>query len=150
VESLFLAPGTSLIDSSRQIITHLRFALPDSAWGTAWQRIGRRTALTLPVLNCAVKLTMVDELIQQAVIALGPVAPRPVRVKGAEAFLTGKLPSAEVFAEAGRLAQSESEPRSNVLRASREYRLAIIPVLVQRALANAAMRANDQDEKVNQ
>lgn len=148
VESLFMAPGRSLIDSSCQIITHLRFPLPDGTWGTAWQRIGRRTALTLPILNCAVKMTIEAELIQQAVIALGPVAPRPLRAKEAEAFLAGKLPSPAVFAEAGRLAQSESEPRSNALRASREYRLAVIPVLVQRALVSAAMQANELDEKV--
>ncbi len=147
VETLFVAPGRSLINSSCQIITQLRFPLPDGNWGTGWERIGRRTALTLPILNCAVKLTMKAELIQQAVIALGPVALRPLRAKEAEAFLAGKPASAAILAEAGRLAQRESEPRSNVLRASREYRLAVIPVLVQRALVSAAVRANEQNVK---
>jgi carbon-monoxide dehydrogenase medium subunit len=147
VESLFLAPGRSVVDSSCQIITHLRFPIPDGAWGTAWQRIGRRTALTLPILNCAIKLTFQDELIQQAVIALGPVAPTPFRAREAETFLIGKPPTMAVFAETGLLVQSESNPRSNVLRASREYRLAVIPALVQRGLISAAMRATGRFEK---
>lgn len=150
VEFLFLGPGSSRIDSSAQIVTHLRFPLPNGAWGTAWQRIGRRSALTLPILNCAATLTLQGENIQQAVIALGPVAPTPLRLKVAEAFLAGKPPTQLVFAEAGRLAQSGSDPRSNVLRASREYRLAIIPVIVQRALAGAASRAIGRNEKKDQ
>jgi carbon-monoxide dehydrogenase medium subunit len=150
VEKLFLSPGRSAIDSSCQIITRLRFPIPDGTWGTAWQRIGRRTALTLPILNCAVKLVLDDGRILRAVVALGPVAPRPFRAKATETFLISKPPTPEVFAEAGRLAQSESDPRNNVLRASREYRLAVIPVLIRRALTSASMRANGlEDTKIS-
>ncbi len=141
VETLFLGPGKSAIDSSCQIITHLRFPVPSGAWGTAWQRVGRRTALTLPIINCAVKVVLDGERIQRAIVALGPVAPWPFRAKETEAFLAGKLPIPDVLAEAGKIAQRESNPRSNELRASRAYRLAIIPVLIRRALISAVGRA---------
>lgn len=143
VASLFTGPGKSAIDPCTQMITHLRFKIPASAWGTAWQRIGRRTALTLPVINCAVKVELEHGRIRRAVVALGPVAETPFRAKGSEAFLEGQLASQEIFAEAGRLAQGEANPRSNPLRASREYRLAIIPVLVRRALDMACQRAKE-------
>lgn len=143
VESLFAGPGQSAIDPCTQLITHLRFKIPEAAWGTAWQRVGRRAALTLPVVNCAVKVELGGERIQGAVIALGPVATQPFRAKVCEAFLAGQLPSQEIFAEAGRLAQGEADPRSNPLRASREYRLAIIPVVVRRALETACRRATE-------
>ena len=139
VESLFLGPGKSAVDPCRQFITHLRFPLP--AGGTAWGRIGRRESLVLPILNCAAKLILDNGLIQRAVVALGPVAPRPFRARQAEATLQGQRPSKEVFARAGQIAQSESHPRSNVLRASREYRLGVIPALVNSTLSTAAERA---------
>ena len=79
--------------------------------------------------------------IEQARVALGPVAPRPYRARRAEAFLEGKPPSAQVFAQAAQLAQEEADPRDSVKRASRAYRLAIIPPLVDAALRTAAERA---------
>jgi carbon-monoxide dehydrogenase medium subunit len=146
VESLFGGPGLSAVDPTRQLVTHVRFPFPDSAssggWGTAWQRVGRRPSLVLPILNCAVKLRLENGRIAHATIALGPVAPRPFRAREAEAFLRGQPPTADRFEEAARLVQRASNPRSSVKRASREYRLAIIPTLVTEALSTAAERAN--------
>ena len=147
VESLFLGPGVSAVDPSRQLITHIRFPRPHSPWGTAWNRVGRRPALVLPILNCAVKLCLDpgSGRIAHACIALGPVAPRPFRAREVEAFLTGQSPGAEPFAQAARMAQRESNPRSSVMRASREYRLAVLPSLVSDALAVAAERASSRE-----
>ncbi len=147
VESLFLGPGVSAVDPSRQLITHIRFPRPRSPWGTAWNRVGRRPSLVLPILNCAVKLCLDPggERIAHACIALGPVAPRPFRARGAETFLKGQPPGAEPFAQAARMAQEESNPRSSVMRASRAYRLAVLPSLVSDALAVAAERASSRE-----
>ncbi len=147
VNILFAGPGKSTVDFTRQVITHLRFKIPVTAWGTAWQRVGRRSALVLPTLNCAVKLEMDQERIGRAVVALGPVASTPFQARETEVFLAGKLPTQEIFAEAGRIAQNESNPRGNVLRASRAYRLAIIPVVIRRALSIAARRAQGQNDQ---
>jgi xanthine dehydrogenase iron-sulfur cluster and FAD-binding subunit A len=58
VAELFLAPGQSAVDPRREMITAIRFpaALPHQ--GSAWERIGRRRALVLPILNCAVNLAL--------------------------------------------------------------------------------------------
>jgi carbon-monoxide dehydrogenase medium subunit len=95
----------------------------------------------LPILNCAVKVILQGDLIQRAVIALAPVAPRPCRASRAELLLAGRPPSDALFAEVGRMAQQESQPRSSIMRASREYRMAIIPALVRDALWTATHRA---------
>ncbi len=146
VERTFAGPGQSTIDPTRQLITHIRFTRPAGAWGTAWRRVGRRPSLVLPILNCAVKLRLNADCtrIERAVVALGPVAPTPFRARQAEAWLVGKAPTSEVFAQAAGLAQTESNPRSSVMRASREYRLELIPALVGEALDNAARRAMGQ------
>jgi CO/xanthine dehydrogenase FAD-binding subunit len=141
VESLFLGPGESVIDPTRQIVTCIRFPIPAGRWGTAWRRIGRRPSLVLPILNCAVKVELRGDRVERAAVALGPVAPRPFRAAGTEAFLVGKPITPGLFEEAGEIAQGESNPRSSVMRASREYRLAVIPILVSEALATACRRA---------
>ena len=143
VESLFLGPGRSTIDSTRQIVTCIRFPIPTGPWGTAWRRIGRRPSLVLPILNCAVKVELEGDRIGRTTVALGPVAPRPFRAVETEVFLAGKPMTPGVFEEAGQIAQGESNPRSSVMRASREYRLAVIPILVSDALATACQRAGD-------
>ncbi len=141
VENFFIRPGESKIDSTSQLATHLRFQIPQKTWGAGWQRIGRRTNLTLPILNCAVKLEFLEDLIQSAIIALGPVGSTPYRAHTAERYLINKPPTDEIIAEAGMFVQKEALPRSNPLRASREYRLEIIPIIVQRALIQARQQA---------
>ena len=143
VESTFAGPGVSTIDSSRQLVTHIRFTLPDSRFGTGWQRIGRRDSLELPILNCAAKVCLSeDNMVQEAAIALGPVAPRPYRAREAELFLAGKELTEDVLQQAGVIVQHESSPRSSAARASREYRLRVIPSLVATTLAKAAANAS--------
>ncbi len=146
VASLFAGPGLSRVDPTRQIITCIRFRLPERPWGTGWQRIARRESLALPVLNCAVKLELTDGCIARAAIALGAVGPTPFRASAAEEFLLGRAPGDKAFSEAARIAQRDSNPRSSRARASREYRLATLPALVQDAAAIAARRAQEKRE----
>jgi carbon-monoxide dehydrogenase medium subunit len=145
VESLFRGPGVSAIDPRRQLVTHIRFPRPGRKTGTAWRRVGRRSALVLPILNCAVRVEIDGDArnlrVVRAAIALGPVAPRPFRAREAEAFLQGRALTENTLAVAGRVAQEEANPRTSLMRASREYRLAIIPTLVSEALAEAGRLA---------
>jgi len=142
VGSLFLGPGLSAVDPRRQMITGIRLPMPEGRHGSAWERLGRRRALVLPILNCAATVSLGDgDQIARAHVALGPVAPVPFRALQAEAFLTGRPASEATFARAGEIAAGESQPRTSRLRASREYRLEVIPVLVRNALTRAAAQA---------
>jgi xanthine dehydrogenase molybdenum-binding subunit len=86
-----------------------------------------------------------DELIEKlGVDPLGPVAALPFRARQTEAFLAGQLLNPETLLQAGEIARSECQPRSSPLRASREYRLALIPVMVRDSLAQAAERARSR------
>jgi len=143
VGDLFLAPGKSAVDPHRQMITAIRFPAAGPGYGSAWERIGRRRALVLPILNCGVSLQLDDEgrSIKWARLGLGPVAPVPFRAKQTEAFLTGKPASDETYREAAEIAATEAHPRSSLLRASREYRVEVIKVLVRQALERAVEQA---------
>jgi carbon-monoxide dehydrogenase medium subunit len=141
VAGLYLGPGRSKIDPTGQVLTHIRFPLQTGRWGSAWRRAGRRPSLVLPTLNCAATVRLDGDRIAAASIAMGPVGPCPVRAEDAEAFLSGQLPASEVLAEAAQLALCNAHPRSSALRASREYRMAALPALVEDALTVAAERA---------
>jgi carbon-monoxide dehydrogenase medium subunit len=149
VDSLFAGPGKSSLDPTRQLVTRIRFPRCEQGRGTAWVRLVRRPSLTLPILNCAVNIFLDSKgLVKKARIAIGPVAPRPFRAVEAERFLEGRSPTAENIKQAAQIAQGETNPRGNVLRASREYRLAEIPVIVEEALTCAVQRALIKGKKV--
>ena len=143
IGELFLGPGKSLVDPTRQVITAIRFPSPQGRNGSAWERIGRRRALVLPILNCAITvfLDRDGKAFETAQIGLGPVAPVPVRARETEAFLAGKPATAEVFAQGAEIASSEAKPRTSVLRASKEYRIRVLQVLVRQGLARAVEQA---------
>ena len=143
VSDTFAGPGRSHVDPTWQLITTIRFPIPATPWGTAWRRAGRRPSLILPTLNCGVKLVLDADgrRIIDAAIGMGPVVSCPHRASEAEAYLIGRTPDQATFAEAARLAEHGADPRSSIHRASREYRLAILPALVEEALGVAAVRA---------
>jgi len=143
LQDLFVRPGVSRVDSTREMLTALRFKALSERQGSALERIARRRALALPILNCAVVVTLSEagEDFESARIALGPVAPVPFRACRAEEGLRGAPISLETMAKAGEMAMRESQPRSSLLRASKEYREEVIKVLVRRGLERAVQRA---------
>jgi len=140
---LFVGPGVSRVDSTREMLTAFRFQALGQRQGAALERIARRRALALPILICGVVVTLSEdgETFESARIALGPVAPVPFRASQAEESLRGAPVSLEAMAGAGEIAMRESHPRSSLLRASREYREEVIKVLVRRGLERAVQRA---------
>jgi carbon-monoxide dehydrogenase medium subunit len=127
------------------MVTAIRFPALEAHEGSAWERIGRRRALVLPILNCAVSVALDDALerIAWARIALGPVAPIPFRASATEAFLSDRPAEEETFAKAAEVTAKEAQPRSSLLRASREYRIEVLQVLVRRGLARAVSQARE-------
>jgi len=139
---LFVGPGQSAVDPTCQMITAIRFPAPTGRHGSAWERIGRRRALVLPILNCGVSLALHDdERLASVRIGLGPVAPVPFRARETEAFLAGRPATEATFRQATEIVVQEAQPRSSLLRASREYRIEVLQVLVRQGLARAAEQA---------
>jgi len=140
---LFAGPGVSKVDSTREMLTAFRFRALGEGQASALERIARRRALALPILICAVVVSLSEggEEFESVRIALGPVAPVPFRASQAEESLRGAPVSLETMARAGEIAMQESHPRSSLLRASREYREEVIKVLVRRGLERAVQRA---------
>jgi carbon-monoxide dehydrogenase medium subunit len=102
-------------------------------------KLGNRKAMAIAVAGVAVRLSF-DEMDQiiEARIALGSVAPMPVRTFQAETVLCTHVLNDEIINAAADLARQAASPISD-LRASAEYRSKMVTVLTRRALESIRM-----------
>ncbi len=129
----FLGPGQSMIEPD-EILTEIRLPLPAASTAATFIKLGQRRSMTISQVNLATRLSLDGRgMISAARIALGAVAPVPMRAVAAEAMLAGNKPSEELLRAAARKAREEAAPISD-FRASREYRLEMTEVLARRAL----------------
>jgi len=135
----FTGPGTTIM-ASDEILAEIRVPKPAKGSGGAYLRHCVREALDIAIVNVAALVVLVDGRVQSARIALGAVAPTAFRAKRAEAALQGRTVDQGAVVRAARLAAEEAHPISDV-RASAEYRRAMVEVLTERALEVARQRA---------
>ncbi|MBA4419017.1 MAG: hypothetical protein C0392_14100 [Syntrophus sp. (in: bacteria)] len=95
----------------------------------AFLKFTLRKPIDFAIVSVAAVLTMEKGFCSQACIALGAVAPGPVRAKAAEEFLAGRQIDEAVAEEAGRLAIKGAKPLSG-----NAYKVEIVKTLVKRAL----------------
>ncbi|MBX6747503.1 MAG: xanthine dehydrogenase family protein subunit M [Acetobacteraceae bacterium] len=118
-----------------EILVEARLPLLDANWHCGFAEFSRRAgdfALTMAV----VALRLDGGVVRQASIALGGVAPTPVRAPGAARALLGSAPGAESFATAAAIAAEEIEPQEDI-HASAALRRDLIRAMVRRALLRA-------------
>ena len=138
-ENFFVGPRRTVLQPG-EIMTEIVIPL-EKDFRATFLRFGRRKALTLSIANAAVGVALGDkQQITRARVALGAVAPTPVRAHKAEQILTGQKVTPALLAEAAAMAATEISPISD-LRASAEYRRKISAVLVRRALESATGQA---------
>ena len=132
-EDFFIGPRRSVLNSG-ELLYEIIISLPQNGAKAEFIKFGRRKALSLSIVNGAVMLELnKDKEVLACRIALGAVAPVPVRAYKAEAFLIGKEISIENIATAAEIISGEISPISDI-RASAEYRLRMSQVIVKRAL----------------
>ncbi len=134
LEEFFTGPSQSVI-AQDEILTEV--IIPDQpATGSTYIKFGLRRSGALAVVGVAVAVTMDGDVCKDARIALGAVAPVPVRVQKAEDLLKGKEITKELLEEVGKYAAAESKPISDI-RGSAEYRRDMVRVFTKRALSKA-------------
>jgi CO/xanthine dehydrogenase FAD-binding subunit len=140
---MFEGPGQSLLDPTRDMLLNVRFKLSGPREATAFKRIMRPQGVALPVLASAgwVRLAADGETVDDARICIGPVAPVPVRAESVEDVLRGRRFDDAALDEAVAVARRDFKPRTSKYRATSEYRVEMIEVLLRRALPLAVRRA---------
>jgi CO/xanthine dehydrogenase FAD-binding subunit len=139
VGELATGPGRTLARDG-ELLTGVTVPAPAVGSGSAYIRLEYRRAMEIAVVGAAALVTVADDVVRDVRIALTAVAPTIVRAPDAEATLRGASPTREAFAAAGRAAAAAAHPIDDV-RASADYRRAMLAVVVARVLAAAAARA---------
>lgn len=121
-----------------ELLTAVRWPLPAPHSAAAFYKFGLRRADAIAVLSVAVMLAMgPDGRCQEARIALGSVAPTPIRASAAEEVLRGEVPSPDLIAEAAQLAAQAARPIDDI-RGTAAYRRRVVGVVTRRLLTSVA------------
>lgn len=113
--------------------------IPLQKGSSAFLKLGRRKAFTLSVVSAAAFGRVRRGKFEDVRVALGAVAPTPIRGRKVEEALNGKVVNEENIAQAAELVKGEVKPISD-LRASDEYRKEMSAVLTRRVLGEIGGR----------
>jgi carbon-monoxide dehydrogenase medium subunit len=152
LQTLFAGPGVNTLVPYRELIVSFRFAPIREGSGSAFRRIMRPQGIALPIMGLACKLVLDGdkEVIREARIVPGPIAPVPTRAVKTEKVLIGERVDQKVFQRAEETAWEECHPRTSKYRATSEYRKMMISRLLRKALSAAASRAQTGEIHIDQ
>jgi CO/xanthine dehydrogenase FAD-binding subunit len=142
LNSFFVGPAKSVRE--RELIRELLLPLAENEGSGGFYKIGR-TAEDISVVNAATTLNIQEGIITKARLAVGAVAPVPLRVIPAEEALQGQPATEETFQRVAEIVRNEVQPISDQ-RASADYRRRMSGVAAVRALRQAAGLAPHREE----
>ncbi len=141
VEEFFLSPGQNALEEGEVL---LQVVIPNAGTnsGAYFHRFIPRNEMDIAVANVGVSLSLnnAGDLIEDARVAIGAVAPTPLLVSAAAEALIGKEPNAEAFSAAGDAAAAAAKPITD-MRGSAAQRVHLSRVLTVRALERALERS---------
>ena len=141
VEDFFKGPGASVLGTGGLLVA-VEVPEPAPLTGDAFERFTPRSAMDIAIASAAAAVTLdaAGQKVQAVRIALGAVAPTPIRAPGAEDLVRDKEPTPKLLEWAGAAAMEECWPIDDI-RGSAAYRKELIRILVQRVLRQAVERA---------
>jgi carbon-monoxide dehydrogenase medium subunit len=138
IADFFTGPGQTALGDD-EILREIQIPdMPPGAKGV-YLKLTPRRAMDLAIVGVAVVVIPQDGICQDIRIALGAVAPTPIRAKKAEAVLKGQKLDDALIEKAAQAAAGEAKPIDDQ-RASAEYRRDMVGVLVKRAIKQAIGR----------
>ncbi len=120
-----------------EIITEITFPSPGKNHLHGYYKLARRNAMAITVVGAAIVLRMKGKVCQEAGVALGSVAPVPIRCYEAEKILEGNEITLALAQEAAGACAAAANPIDDI-RASAEYRKLMCEVLPRRLICQAA------------
>jgi len=135
LSDFFQGPGKTLL-APPEMVAEIIIPRPPSPFYGRYLRFSRRRKVNLALVGVALLLFPGERngSIREARVALGAVAPTPLRSRRAEATLLGKIVDPSLFHEAARACLEDTTCISDI-RASKEYREEILMALVKRGLS---------------
>ena len=137
LDAFFIGPGQTLLNGN-EILLEIIVPTPSPGSAGCYLRHTTRAEMDIAVTGVAswLDLSSQDNQVKAVRIALGAVAPTPIRANHAEEALMGKPVTSAGIEEAAETAGREAEPISD-LRGSAQYRRELVRVLTRRTLKGA-------------
>jgi CO/xanthine dehydrogenase FAD-binding subunit len=133
----FRGPGLTVLGPG-ELLAWLEIPRRHAAWRVRYERLDVRRAMDIAIAAVALALRLDPAgRVAEARIALGAVAPIPLRVPEAETILTGNPLDQTAIARTAAACQAAARPIGDV-RASAEYRRDMVGALVGRGLHRIA------------
>jgi CO/xanthine dehydrogenase FAD-binding subunit len=146
VADLVTGPGATVAEVG-ELLTEVGIPLPPDGTGSCYARLEFRRQMEIAVVGATAAVTVADEKVESARVAITALAPTIRLVPAAEEALVDSDGRADVVAEAAKAAAAAAEPISDV-RASADYRRAMAEVLARRVLTAAFARARGETVSV--
>jgi len=140
LEDFFTGPGETVLKDG-EILAEIQVTGQPANTGGAYFKMSR-VAVDLAIVGVAAVVTLDGKggSCSDIKIALGAVAPTPIRAKKAEASIKGKTIDEALIEQAGKIASEEASPIDDV-RGSAYYRTEIVNVFTKRAIRKALEQA---------
>ena len=145
ISQWYTGPGRT-VRNHDEVLTAIRIKKENyQGYGGHYIKYGKRNAMEIATLGCAVSVKLTEEKrhIQDLRLGYGVAAPTPIRCHKTEEAVKG-METGEALAQAvGKGALEEVNPRSS-WRASREFRLQLVEELGRRAVKQAVINAGGE------
>lgn len=144
LDNFFTGPGQTALRPG-ELVTAVHVPPVPGRSGSAYTRHTPREAMDIAAVGVAAALTLGRDgsTCDEVTIALGAVAPTPMRARKAERVLRGHAIGDELVAQAAECAAGETQPISDV-RASAGFRRELVRVLSDRIIHAAIANARDR------
>lgn len=133
LERFFRGPGQTVL-AAGELLAWVEVPRKHAGWTVRYERLDVRRAMDIAIVGVALALRQDGARVAEARLALGAVAPTPLRVPDAEAALAAGGITPAAIERAAELAMAAARPIDDV-RATAEYRREMVGALVRRALA---------------
>ncbi len=144
VAEVVTGPGQTSLEADEFIVEFELDRMPARS-GDAYLRMIPRTEMDIAVVGAGARVTLAEDgSIEEAVVALGAVAPTVVRVPDAEAALVGGTADDETLSAVAEAASGVCNPIDDK-RGTVAYRKQVAGVLAKRAVLIAIERAEQRN-----
>ena len=129
--------------SSHEILTEIQIPTRPNRKGSAFKKI-IRVGADISKLSCAVALERQGESCAACQIALGAVAPVPLKIKAAHGVMVGKKVDSQLVEKMARKVSEEIKPITDI-RSTSDYRRQVSAVLFKDVFWEAWSRAGGEE-----
>ncbi len=136
VADFFVADGIhNTVRAGDEIVSGLRIPLPSASTRTGFEKLRQRGSIDFPLLNAAVAVDFAEGDVVGAVrLVVSALGARPRAVAGLDKVAAGRRLTPELSEAIARRAFEQCHPLENIT-VDAQWRRAMVPVLVRRALA---------------